>query len=445
MGVPSLGYLCRQVVKDNIDELAYVSTLPFEAVEDLLVLVKSSSQLECIEQCSPQIIMESDKLWEGLVQSQHQVRHKRNVKQYKADHGQDSDMPVDSWRDLYHKYNQEQGKTFASAFKPRVPVFLFANTSSPTEQMDRESLQKLSNDMAQHDKNKADHRTRLLDPRDLPKIPGKAQRSVNTSSRACTTPGHKTFLQQARKEAQEAARQRKLAIPTIVGANGPRALKIAPRGLIQEMRIRKQRQFVPGPTPPKPQPKPQPSPEAEQRAGLEARLLAIKDSPTKPVEKTKPVTSATTTPKKPAVPKVIDSTNTLLFPKGSSLRVPPKLITKTVLVPVRSANGTKAKAAALSQASPLPTPSSSSQAASASPPSREFSSLSPDRGHPRVQAESPAKRAADSCDATTAASDSAAVANVDGARSPPGPRPLRKRKRAEVSVFMDPKKLRRTC
>lgn len=464
MGVPSLGYLCRQVVKDNIDELAYVSTLPYEAVEDLLVLVKSSSQLECIEQCSPQIVMEADKLWGRLVQTDHQVRHKRNVKQYKADHGQESDMPVGSWRGLYKKYEQEQSKLFSRAQSNPTPrccdvLDLFANALSPTEEIDRESLQKLSHDMAQHDKNKSDHRTRLLDPRKLPRIPGKTPRSFNTFSRVGSMPGPKTFLQQAKREAQEAARQRKMAKSTIIGASGPRKLKIAPRGVVQEMRIRKQPEFVP--KPPKPKPQPQPSPEDEKRARLEARLEAIKgsatssnqkasDSPPKPVDNTKPITSTTTTPQKPAAPKVKDTTNTLLFPKRNTVRVQPKLVTKTVMVPVKSANGTKAKPAQ-SQAA-LSTPSSS-QATSASPPSRGFSPLSPDKGRPRVQADfpmqpaegrspagSPPKRAVDSSDEAPAASGSAAIANMDGAWSPPGPQPPRKKKRTEANVFMNLKR-----
>lgn len=109
MGVPALGYLCRQVAKDNIDDLAYVGDFPYEQVEDLLDTVRSADQLAEIEENSPQIVDYDQPIWEKHVKKDFKVPHKRREKQHKAMYGQDSSLPVESWRDLHRVYKQEQG------------------------------------------------------------------------------------------------------------------------------------------------------------------------------------------------------------------------------------------------------------------------------------------------------------------------------------------------
>lgn len=110
MGVPALGYLCRQVVKDNIDDLAYVGDFLYEEVDDLLLLVRRADQLAEIEENSPQIVDHDQAVWEKLVRKDFQVPHKRKEKQYKAIHGEDSTLPVASWRELHREYKEERGE-----------------------------------------------------------------------------------------------------------------------------------------------------------------------------------------------------------------------------------------------------------------------------------------------------------------------------------------------
>lgn len=133
MAVHSLGFLCRQVVKDNIDELAYVGDLPYEAVKDLLMLVKTADQLAIIEENSPQIINMSDELYEKHVKTVFKVLHKRKEIAHRERHRIDTRAPlsptwwvtelkVKTWRSLFHKYTVEQGEMPWP--NPIIPVHL---------------------------------------------------------------------------------------------------------------------------------------------------------------------------------------------------------------------------------------------------------------------------------------------------------------------------------
>lgn len=128
MGVPALGYLCRQVVKENIEDLAYVGDFLYEEVDDLLGLVRRADQLEEIEENSPQIVEHDQPVWEKLVRKDFQVPHKRREKQYKAMHGEDSVLPVDSWRDLHKQYKKEQGPFPPSTSYNNRSTSFFADT-----------------------------------------------------------------------------------------------------------------------------------------------------------------------------------------------------------------------------------------------------------------------------------------------------------------------------
>lgn len=123
MGVPSLGYLCRQAVIANIDELAYVGELPYESVKDLLVHVKYATQLQAIEKESPQIVDRDDELWEALVRKDFRLQVKRMEKENGG-----GPLNVMSWKELHERLRKEDGKSL----KPNSIYisFLSSNTVS---------------------------------------------------------------------------------------------------------------------------------------------------------------------------------------------------------------------------------------------------------------------------------------------------------------------------
>lgn len=105
MAPPSLGALCRKTVVANIDELTYVSYLPYERVRSLLSHVRDGKQLQGIEEMSPQIQAYSDELWEAFTKKKFPVQLKKRRKL-------NNDLPLDiiSWRDLYWELRKEDGE-----------------------------------------------------------------------------------------------------------------------------------------------------------------------------------------------------------------------------------------------------------------------------------------------------------------------------------------------
>lgn len=299
--------------------------------------------------------------------------------------------------------------------------------------------------MAQHQARSSGQAT-LVNPRSIPRLTASTGWRYSTSnssfSRGFSTK-NTNAVQKARREAQEARRQRKVAIASInpMGPGGlpPRKLKIAPKGVRDEVRIQRQPRIVPRKAP---KPKP-PSPEEEERARREARLLAAKNpttsnkqkpnsSASKPAEVSKPVPSIM--PMRAAPSKPVDSTS-ILFPNGSAAsKAQQKVVIKTVPASSKPSNGPRDKSASGQEA--LSTPSSTHSASA-----RPYSERSRGQcGPPARSAEgrcagssvTPAKRSA------VPSSGSAVAVNVDGARSPPPPRPRKKRK--EDLVFAKPRR-----
>lgn len=443
MGVPALGYLCRQVVKENIDDLAYVGDFLYEEVDDLLLLVRRADQLAEIEENSPQIVEHDQAVWEKLVRKDFQVPHKRREKQHRAMHGEDSALPVDSWRDLHKQYKKEQGELrYSTTFNAIIP---FANAYKQSEKLEAQSLQNLEASMAKHQA-KSSNAATLVNPRSIPRLAASTGWRYSTSNSMFSrgfSSKNTNAVQKARREAQEARRQRKVAIASInpMGPGGlpPRKLKIAPRGLRDEVRIQRQPRIVPR-RPPKPKP---PSREEEERARREARLLAAKnpttsskrkqsDSPGEPAGAAKP--APLTTSKRAAPSKPVDSTS-ILFPNGSAAsKAQQKVVIKTVPASSKAASGLKGKPASGQEALPTPPSTHPTLARPYSDRVRGQSGLPTRAAEARGAASSatPAKRPA------VPSSGSVAGVTMEGARSPPPPRPRKKRK--EDLIFAKPRR-----
>lgn len=103
----SLGALCRKTAVANIDELSYVSYLPYSRVKDILVHVRNDQQLNDIEEASPQIKGETDELWEVLARKKFLVQLKKMKKL-----NNDLPLEIDSWKVLYWQLRKEDGKPF---------------------------------------------------------------------------------------------------------------------------------------------------------------------------------------------------------------------------------------------------------------------------------------------------------------------------------------------
>lgn len=105
----SLGALCRKTVAANIDELSYVSDLPYSKVKDLLARVRHDDQLRDIEEASPQIQNGTDELWEVWTNKKFSVQLKKMKKL-----NNDRPLEIASWRDLYWQLREEDGELLQS-------------------------------------------------------------------------------------------------------------------------------------------------------------------------------------------------------------------------------------------------------------------------------------------------------------------------------------------
>lgn len=112
MAPPSLGAFCRTIAIANIDEVTYVSDLPYDKVRDILRQVRSGSHLKLIEDASPQIKKHDAELWESLTRKEFPLQLKRMKKL-----NNDEDLVVDCWRTLNLKLRKEDGK-FSCWFLP---------------------------------------------------------------------------------------------------------------------------------------------------------------------------------------------------------------------------------------------------------------------------------------------------------------------------------------
>lgn len=294
-------------------------------------------------------------------------------------------------------------------------------------------------------------KTRIVSQGAVGQIRKPGFKSASTYSRG-TRPG--TIMQQVRREAKEMARKR--AIAKSSWAQAPQTsnsqlgkVKVAPKGLQEEVRISKQPKFLPKTS------KPPPSSGAherakreagQERAEREAKLEVLKkgtasngsrsvSSPAKPVDKLTSTARAPTALSKPKQPTEKGFSQDLLFPGGRVAKTVSrgKMVVKTV-----TAEGHRIPCKA-----PLPTSASSSGQAS--------SSGSPDRDRPQPRVASPGKQPAGPSAATSTKRSAAAVdattsptkpatspTRSGGPGSPPGELPPRKK--AKVDVFMTPKK-----
>lgn len=250
MPVPSLAGLCRRVIWDNIDELSYVSTLPYFKVRDILKQVKTASQLAVIEEYSPQIVGEDAELWEAFCRRDFRVPMKREPRE-----------PEDprAWRDVYEFYAEEERRREA------------------------EALQKLGATYADLNKMKMENKTAIGDPRKLPKAPsgggfgrsrgkgpGPGSATLTFGGGARTT----NAVQKAKKEAMEAAARKRLSVPKTMRPTAHLAkVTKAPESMKADFRIRAQPKFIP---PTAPTVAKRPRDEDDERGQMEARLLAAK-------------------------------------------------------------------------------------------------------------------------------------------------------------------------
>ncbi|KKY32943.1 putative rna polymerase ii transcription factor siii subunit a [Diaporthe ampelina] len=250
MPVPTLAGLCRRVIWDNIDELSYVSTLPYWKVRDILKQVKTATQLAVIEEYSPQIVGEDAELWEAFCKRDFRVPMKREP--YLPENSR-------SWRQVYEHYAEEERKKEALA------------------------LEQLGATYAGLNKMKMANKTAIGDPRQLPKAPSSG--GFGRSRGKGPGPGSATLtfgggartsnaVQKAKKEAQEAAARKRLSVPKTMRPTAHLAkVTKAPESMKAEFRIKAQPKFI---SPSAPTVAKRPREEDEERGQMEARLLAAK-------------------------------------------------------------------------------------------------------------------------------------------------------------------------
>lgn len=256
MPVPTLAGLCRRVIWDNIDELSYVSNLPYFKVRDILKQVKTASQLAVIEEYSPQIVGEDAELWEAFCKRDFRVPMKR-----------DPYLPENSrsWRQVYEHYAEDERKKEALA------------------------LEQLGATYAGLNKMKMANKTAIGDPRQLPKAPsgggfGRSRGKGPGPGSATLTFGGgartSNAVQKAKKEAQEAAARKRLSVPKTMRPTSHLAkVTKAPESMKAEFRIKAQPKFIP---PSAPTVGKRPREEDHERSSMEARLLAAKKPKVQP-------------------------------------------------------------------------------------------------------------------------------------------------------------------
>jgi hypothetical protein len=316
MPVPTLVQLCHAKIRKNIDQVMYVSTLPYWKVRDpILKHVKLASQLAIIEEYSPQIIGEDEELWEALCKRDFYVPMKRDPRQPDPDDAQ-------PWRQVYEYYAEEERKKEALA------------------------LEQLGASFAGLDKMKLANQTAIGDPRKLPKVPaglafGRSRgKGAGPGATLTFGGGARTTnaVRKAKREAMEVAARKRLSAPKTMRQTAHLAqVTKAPESMKAEARIRAQPKFIP---PGAPAAVKRRREEDDERGQMEARLLAAKRSKVEPkstsdeelrsgssksVEGSKLATKSeskpSTTPKKPRS----------LFSRPQSTSTPQsKVTTKTV-------------------------------------------------------------------------------------------------------------------
>ncbi|KAJ0121403.1 rna polymerase ii transcription factor siii subunit a [Diaporthe amygdali] len=256
MPVPSLAGLCRKTIWANIDELSYVSNLPYWKVRDILKHVKTASQLAVIEDYSPQIVGEDAELWEAFCRRDFPVPVKR--KDYQPENPR-------SWRQVYERYAEEEREAEALA------------------------LAQLGATYAGINKAKMANKTSIGDPRHLPKAPisggfarsrgkgpGPGSATLSFGGGARTT----NAVKKAKKEALEVAARKRLSVPKGVRSTANLAkVTRAPESMKTEFRIKAQPKFIP---PGAPAVAKRPRETGDEREQMEARLLAAKRSKVQP-------------------------------------------------------------------------------------------------------------------------------------------------------------------
>lgn len=362
MPVPSLAGLCRRVIWDNIDELSYVSTLPYFKVRDILKRVKTASQLAVIEEYSPQIVGEDAELWEAFCRRDFRVPMKREP--------HEPENPR-AWREVYEFYAElERNK-------------------------EAEALEMLGATYAGLNKTKMENKTVIGDPRKLPKAPsgggfGRSRGKGPGPGSATLTFGGgartSNAVQKAKKEAMEAAARKRLSVPKMMRPTAHLAkVTKAPESMKADFRIRAQPKFIPPSTAPTVAKRPRE--EDDERGQMEARLLAAKRPKVQPKtlsdeelrsasSKSSQVTKLAVKPGSELHPSASPNKPRSLFSRPQSASIPQSRVTiKTVgkpspnAAPEKTAGALKTKAGHPgSAATSLP---SSSAAKSASSPKQQ--------------------------------------------------------------------------
>ncbi|KAG8164961.1 hypothetical protein KVR01_005236 [Diaporthe batatas] len=251
MPVKSLVQLCQATVRKHIDQVDYVSTLPYWRVKDpILKHIKNASQLAVIEENSPQIVGEDSELWEAMCKRDFMVPMKRDPRE-----------PEDprAWRQVYEYYAEEERKKEAVA------------------------LEQLGASFAGLNKMKMANKTAIGDPRKLPKAPTGGLAFGRSRGKGAGPGATLTFggggrtsnaVKKAKREALEVAARKRLSVPKNVRQTGNLAkVTQAPESMRAEARIRAQPKFVP---PGSSNATKRQREEDDDRSEMESRLLAAK-------------------------------------------------------------------------------------------------------------------------------------------------------------------------
>ncbi|POS73622.1 RNA polymerase II transcription factor SIII subunit A [Diaporthe helianthi] len=374
MPVKSLVQLCQATVRKHIDQVDYVSTLPYWRIKDpILKHIKNASQLAVIEENSPQIVGEDSELWEAMCKRDFMVPMKRDPRE--------PENPR-AWRQVYEYYAEEERKKEAVA------------------------LEQLGASFAGLNKMKLANKTAIGDPRKLPKAPtaglafgrsrGKGAgpgATLNFGGGARTS----NAVKKAKREAMEAAARKRLSVPKNVRQTGNLAkVTQAPESMKTEARIRAQPKYVPpgssNATKRQREEEEEEDHDDDERGQMESRLLAAKRPRIQPKamsdEELRPGSSGSAegshraaTPRSEPRPSTTPSKPRGLFSRPQSASIQQsKVTTKTVGKPgpsaaPQSAQKTKASLPGRSAA----TMPSSFAGQSASPPTKRPSRPEPPR------------------------------------------------------------------
>jgi hypothetical protein len=258
MPVPTLVQLCHAQIRKNIDQVMYVSTLPYWKVRNpILKHVKLASQLAIIEEYSPQIIGEDEELWEAFCKRDFYVPMKRD-----PHHPDPND--AQPWRQVYEYYAEEERKKEALA------------------------LEQLGASFNSLDKEKMKNQTSIGDPRKLPRVAGGLafgrSRGKGPGPGATLTFGGgartSNAVKKAKREALEVAARKRLSVPKTMRQTAQLSkVTQAPESMKAEARIRAQPKFVPAGASNAVKRQRE---EGDERSQMEARLLAAKKQKIEP-------------------------------------------------------------------------------------------------------------------------------------------------------------------